>query len=447
MNPLESIVSDFLLQHYDPVKPVLLALSGGPDSLAMLHLLQKFQEKHPLQFGIAHIDHGWRKESCEEAQQLFALAKMLKLPFHLKQLHPSQLSGNLEAACREERLQFYKELCQQHGYQAVILAHHADDQAETVLKRVLEGSSLPNLSGLKSVTCVDGVQIWRPLLTTRKSSIERLLKAEGIEPFIDSTNLDPRFLRGRFRVKIIPQLSQEFGKEVGPSLCSLAQEAQELNRFMQAHMAPYLLQICKGPFGTLLDLSENCPKTAYEIKFLVREFCSTVGCFLSRELVEQACQLIQSEKANRQFAMGNSCFFVDRKRLFFLKDTPKKPLEQHRLQEGEFKYGAWQVSVTPCKHVDVPLQIGWKNVWRGEVSVVLPEGIYHFEAAKTTAPYPGRTASISKWWNNEKVPMFLKNHIPVIWEGDCIRHEWLTPRSRQDSKPLSNGLLIKMRYL
>ena len=140
----------FFEGRYRQNMPLLLAFSGGPDSLALLHLLMEFHKIRPLKLAIAHVDHGWREESAEEAAQIALMAANLGLPLHLRKLDPKHLSGNLEAACREERFRFFASLCRDHGYQAVLLAHHADDLAETVLKRALEGASLPRLAAVRT---------------------------------------------------------------------------------------------------------------------------------------------------------------------------------------------------------------------------------------------------------------------------------------------------------
>ena len=141
----------FLNSRCDWSRPVLIGLSGGPDSMALLHLLRECAQKKDLRIGVAHVNHCWRAESSYEAAQLEELVKNLGYSFHLKVLNPSELTGNLEDACRRERLAFFNELTHAYGYQAVILGHHRDDQAETVLKRFLEGASLVNLKGMEEI--------------------------------------------------------------------------------------------------------------------------------------------------------------------------------------------------------------------------------------------------------------------------------------------------------
>src|SRR6185295_17447811 len=103
---LEKRVAFFVEKHVDRTKPMLLGLSGGPDSICLLHLLLELK----LDLHIVHVDHAWRPESCDEALQLEALAATLNLPFHTTRLDPSTFTGNLEDQSRSARLQFFSQI-------------------------------------------------------------------------------------------------------------------------------------------------------------------------------------------------------------------------------------------------------------------------------------------------------------------------------------------------
>jgi len=438
---LAQVIFDFFEKHCDfnKNKPILLGLSGGPDSLALLYLLLQYKNCRHLDLGLAHVDHGWRVESGEEALQLERLAQELKLPFYLKKLCPQDLKGNLEAASREERHKFFRTLCQDHDYQAVVLGHHADDQAETVLKRLLEGSSLPYLSGLQKVTQIQELKIWRPLLEVRKEEILLWLKKQSLEAFEDCTNLDPRFLRGKFRTSILPGLSKEFGKEIAPSLCRIGSEALELKGYLDQVLAPYLSFIEKGKFGTLLDLSQSCPTSPFEIKHLVRRFCELENFSLSCSFLEIACDLILSGKANRQLIMGENKIYIDRKRLFIVgRDSEVLPAGLP-LEYGIFWYGNWRVTVREAGHGGIPSD--WREVLKGQARVVLPLKNYILGPVCLQEAYP-RTSTVDKWWTDSKVPAFLRQRIPVLWEGPVIQHEFLTGKTKHGAIVEESGLEI-----
>lgn len=423
---LEHTISEFLDCHWDKKRPLLLAFSGGPDSLALLHLLLSYRKKHPsLSFSLAHVDHGWRPESQEEARHISLMAEQLKVPLHLTVLRPEEMIGNLEAACREERLKFFANLCTSYHYQAVLFGHHANDFAETVLKRVLEGSSLPYLSGLRPLAEVYGIKLWRPLLSVSKESLSQWLAAHFLSGFDDPTNRDTQFLRSRFRMSIIPQLSKEFGKNVSAGLCRIGEDAAELRDYLDQKIAPYLAKMISGKLGSFLDLSQECPESILELKYLTRRWCEIEGFSLSKESVELAAQLLLRGSADKKVALGNEHLYIDRKRLFrFPHDMASFPQEKIKLQKGITTFGRWVIRVEQFKQSPHSVCTNWQSLWR-EGEVVLPKGEYHLGIPELKTCYP-RTSPLEKWWTNHKIPAFLRLQAPVIYEQNEMVHEFLT---------------------
>lgn len=423
---LERIIADFLDHHWDGHSPLLLAFSGGPDSLALLHLLLNYRLKRSFPLALAHVDHGWRKESGNEAQEIARMAEKLGLPLHQAILHPEEMEGNLEASCREARLGFFSELCKKHHYQAVLIAHHANDFAETVLKRVFEGSSLPYLCGLRPVTEVYEVTLWRPLLSITKQTLLNWLAERSLKGFDDHTNRDPQYLRARFRTHILPQLSAVFGKEVSPGLCRIGMEAAELREYLDIKLAPYLGKMVHSKLGKFLDLSRDCPEAQLEVKYLIRKLCETEEFALARECVEIAAELVQEGMADRQVEMGKHHLYIDRKRLFLLSlELPTLPEKSFPLLEGSYRYGSWTIRVERLGEAVNPSCSNWRSLWQNEGEVVLPEGEYQLGVPELNMAYP-RSSPLGKWWTSHKIPAFLRLRVPVIYKKDEIIHEFLT---------------------
>jgi tRNA(Ile)-lysidine synthase len=429
---LEKIVFDFLNDVYDCRRPLLLGFSGGPDSLTLLHLLLKYRESYPLTLGLAHVDHRWREESSKEATRLAKMAEMLSLPFHLKTLDPEthkrNCGGNREAACRRERLKFFAELTQEFGYQAVLLAHHADDQAETVLKRILEGANLPCLYGLRKHAAIQGLQLWRPLLGVAKDVIRSWLDKHFLIALEDRTNLDPKFLRGKFRTSIIPQLARDFGKEIRENLCRLGSEANELRDYLDNKVQPYIKKIVRGNLGLFLDLNSDCPDSLLELKHLIRKCCENEDVILSREMTQTAAIFIQTGVADKQLILGKQRMYIDRKRLFLMeKEFPLLPAEACELKKGSFIYGNWQVHVMETDQPQDDACSNWKSFWYEGGEIVLPANQYVLVPPQLTAD-PQKRASLYKKWTNNKVPAFIRLGVPVIGKENTIVHEFLTGR-------------------
>lgn len=294
------MIKSFFNTHNLTEKPLLLALSGGPDSIALFY--QLLDINHPFQ--VAHVDHGWRAESSREAALLKEMCQEKKIAFHLRKL---KLEGpNLEDLSRQARLLFFHEVCLKEKLIGVLLAHHADDQAETVLKRVLEGASLPKLKGLSPVSKNGDLLLYRPLLNRHKKEILNWLEERGISYFSDPTNKDPRFLRSRMRETLLPDLSSQFGKQVSPSLCRLAESAQELSLYLEEIIAPFRKEvICQE--GTLsLDFSKTPLHSPFICKAIIRDLFEKARLALPRSVLETILLHLQQNSVRKTIQVGKA---------------------------------------------------------------------------------------------------------------------------------------------
>src|SRR5580700_9872206 len=195
-DPILLEVRKFLSLRLVSKKPLLIGYSGGPDSKALLYLLLECRRFFSFELHVAHLDHGWREESRKEAQEIQDEIELLGLTFHLKSLSMKDFyTGNSEQQGREYRFDFFSQIYSELGAQALLLGHQADDQAETILKRVFEGASFFSLTGLSMETTFCNMRIWRPLLKLEKKTILQWLAKKGLNHFTDATNFQKRFLR------------------------------------------------------------------------------------------------------------------------------------------------------------------------------------------------------------------------------------------------------------
>lgn len=287
MFSLEKSVTGFLRQCYREGAPLLIGVSGGPDSLALLHCLLANRQEFCLDLRVAHLDHGWRLESREEADWLEQHVQGLGLKFYRYRLADGCAGEN---QARIQRFAWFSQLYSQLECQALVLGHHADDQAETVLKRVLEGSS--NLGGIQAVSFRANMEIWRPLLKHSKQEIIRWLVAKELIPIEDQTNLDPRFLRGRMRTEIIPSLQKSFGKGIAENLCRLGQQAQQFEQYLVRRIAPYFNKIERTKDVVSIDLTHFYPFEVVELRFFIKKFLDAEGYKISRQGIDSIIELL-----------------------------------------------------------------------------------------------------------------------------------------------------------
>ncbi len=198
---------------------VLVAVSGGPDSLALLHVLFALGKEWRLRLEVAHLQHGIRGDDAQkDAALVERLTKKLSLPFHLKEINLPQMKttrgkGNLEALAREERYGFFSATAAQRGLQKVATGHTRDDQIETQLMWLLRGSGSKGITGMPPVrsfhrrsAALEGPLLVRPLIEISRNEVLDFLAAKGFEYRVDQSNLDTALLRNWIRLGLLPQI-------------------------------------------------------------------------------------------------------------------------------------------------------------------------------------------------------------------------------------------------
>ncbi|HSF58035.1 MAG TPA: tRNA lysidine(34) synthetase TilS [Candidatus Binatia bacterium] len=227
---------------------VLVAVSGGPDSVALLYLLHDLRDELRLHLEVAHLQHGIRgEEAREDARFVAALADRLNLPFHLKEVDVLQIKaaagkGNLEALAREERYRFFADIARQRRLAKIATAHTEDDQAETVLMWFLRGSGLNGLAGMAPVHPLDridaepenGLVVIRPLLDVSRAEIEAYLNEKHLSFRLDRSNQDSSFLRNWIRLELIPRLKEKTGRSLPSRLARQAELIREEDELLDA---------------------------------------------------------------------------------------------------------------------------------------------------------------------------------------------------------------------
>lgn len=454
MNHLYNTLKHFLDHRDQKEVPFLLGFSGGPDSLALFHLLLKYREEHGAPFAVAHIDHGWRPESKKEAEEIVALAGKHEVLSHVLTISPQAIEGNLEAGCRDARYKFFSFLCREHGYRAVMLGHHADDQAETVLKRLFEGAALEHLGGMYAVSELNGMTLWRPLLNISKKEILNWLSSQSLQGFEDRTNDDVRFLRARMRRELIPCLSESFGKEISPALCRLGEETRELKEYLDARVNPTLSLIVCGEMGIYLE-DESLPEmSSLELKHLIKKFAAIGELSLSREALAKAANLVQTKAVGKSVAAGSQdrmkTLHIDHGHLFM----PNRQLGVQSFNEFELLPGKiatdgyWEVLVTE-ENGEFPRGncTDWKQLWEEGGEVVLPKGNYQIGAPDLTC-LTSRGETLAKRLSSEKVPVPLRSAVPVVLKEGTVVHEFLSgKRLLTVNSNEIKGIKVSIRWL
>ncbi len=225
-----------------------IAVSGGADSTALLFLMHA--QGAPYVLSAVHFNHGWRgAESDADEEFCRTLAERIGVSFQVRRAPPGAAEANREETAREQRLQFFHQLIETKQVDYVLTAHTRDDQAETVLFRLLRGSHLAGLAGIHRET---GTGILRPLLGVRRSDLEAYLTARGETWREDSSNANEQFARNRIRHRLLPQLEEEWNPELKAALARTAQLAFDEEQFWNSYIAQAAAAIFTEKGNTLL---------------------------------------------------------------------------------------------------------------------------------------------------------------------------------------------------
>jgi tRNA(Ile)-lysidine synthase len=199
---------------------VLIGVSGGPDSVALLHGLRFLTHCYRLRLGIAHLNHCLRQAASDRDEAfVVALSQELGLPCFVERAdvngYRRERGLSLEEAAREIRYDFLEKTAVQYRYTKIALGHHADDNAELILMCLLRGSGALGLSGMQPIR--DGKFV-RPLIRISRGEILQFLEAQKIPYVLDESNDDPRFTRNRIRHHLLPELKQQYNPRIVAAL-------------------------------------------------------------------------------------------------------------------------------------------------------------------------------------------------------------------------------------
>lgn len=231
-------------------KAVLVAVSGGPDSMALLHVLETLAPEKKLRLGVAHLNHGLRPGEAESDEALVRrTACATGLPYFTEKADVPAFRKtcglSMEEAAREVRHLFLGKVARAHGFSAVALAHHADDNAELVLMNLLRGSGPLGLAGMppKRLLRAGGPEeneicLIRPLLEIRREDILAYLSENNIHCVTDKTNFDLRYRRNRIRAELMPLLRQRYNPNIVDTLNRTAQILRSEKEWTDTLLAP-----------------------------------------------------------------------------------------------------------------------------------------------------------------------------------------------------------------
>ncbi len=279
----ETVCRSMLAFELEPGSKVLVAFSGGPDSLCLLEILSGLIGAGKLDIGLiaCHVDHMLRPCSGSDAEFCGKHAESLGIPFELRKADISSVAANeglcIEDAARSTRYRLLEEVAAGAGASAIATGHHLDDQAETVIMRILRGAGLNGLAGILPVRTISPeskIVLIRPMLEVSREQILPYLSERKLTWLTDETNTDTSYLRNRVRANLLPLLESQYNPAVKETLARLAKSA------LTASEA--LLPLIERAYA------QNVLETSPEIVYLNLPGLQTIDSYLLYGILEKA---------------------------------------------------------------------------------------------------------------------------------------------------------------
>ena len=215
---------------------VLVGVSGGPDSITLLHILNSLKKEYLVDIVVAHLDHKFRgEESSSDRIFCECLAKKYGLEIVFEEIDVPKIAKEKgispEEAARFERYDFFKRTAKERGIKRIAVGHTRDDQAETVLMRLIRGAGMKGLGGISPVKEMQGFIIIRPLIEASRKEVEDFISETGLKFRKDSSNDKTIFTRNKIRLELIPLLERDFNPNIKEVLANMAENLQIENEF------------------------------------------------------------------------------------------------------------------------------------------------------------------------------------------------------------------------
>ncbi|MDP3182721.1 MAG: tRNA lysidine(34) synthetase TilS [Desulfobaccales bacterium] len=417
---------------FTPQDRVLVAVSGGPDSVALLHLLYRLKDELDLDLAVGHFDHGLRgRESEEDARFVADLARSLALPFHLGQGEVRGLAQaakiSLQMAGRQLRLNFLKETCRGHSYRKLALGHTADDQVELFFLRLLRGAGAEGLKGMWPST-PEGLV--RPLLAVGKAVLVNWLEQESLPYRQDSSNLSRGYLRNRVRLDLLPQLRRHYNPRLTEAIWRTQALLKEDERLLAAQTAHAWAAVgqTKAPDFFSLDLPRLFTLDPGLQKRLLR---ATLGKLLDHQEITAAqvaslLALAQGEKSGGLISLGEAQVARAGPELHIFRRLPVPPGRTATLlpspSERVDSPEGWRWQITSRPHDPQKLRPDAPHfAWLDQDRLTFPLEVRYFRPGDRFWPLgsPG-PKKLQDFLVDSKIPRWLRPYLPLITSAGRI---------------------------
>lgn len=320
---LDTIIKYNLIENGDKV---VVGVSGGPDSISLLDILNKFKKNKILNIEIivAHVNHQIREEANDDEEYVRKYCEKNEIKFYAKRIDVIKYANNnkigLEEAGRNLRYDFFDEICKKEIANKIATAHNKNDKAETIIMNILRGSGI---SGLKGIEPIRNNKYIRPIIECERSEIEKYALKNNLNPRIDKTNFENDCTRNKIRNIVLPYIRKEFNSNIVETMNRLSNLANETEEYIQKQVFEIFkeIRIEEKPKNIVLDLKKfNTKDFLIRKRILIYAIYKVLGNSQNIEMVniEDIIKMCEKNIGNKYLMPNkNIKILVNKGKIFF----------------------------------------------------------------------------------------------------------------------------------
>lgn len=441
-----------------PVSSFAVGLSGGPDSVALACCAAQHARTHQLSLNFFHVDHGLHLQAAAWTRTAEQVGRLLDVPVHVARVHVDLASGEgIEAAARHARYRALADLSRQHGASPVLLAHHQDDQIETILHRLLRGSGVEGMRGMQASIDREGVRFVRPWLGLPRALLIGPVQAwaahHGIALADDPSNLDRRYARGALRRDVLPAMAAHW-PGYRATLSRFAQHAETASAVLQEVAASDLAQVAEqhDELGNCLRLSGLLALSEARQTLVLRAWLASLHLPMPSDARLQALSMqLRAPRVDRQMAWSHQGCTVRRYRDWVMVQGLASGRLEAVSEDGSERTAALVAQQPPPARTDaihVPQAVKSVDLlWQGEDALRVDAfaGVLHFhtvdagidpawlrsgplalrvrgggERLQVRADGPSR--SLKNLYQEAGIPGWTRDALPLVYRADHLMY-------------------------
>lgn len=307
---------DRALDKYNLDGYAVVGVSAGPDSMCLLHLLEKKTNK----IIVCHINHKVRKESDVEEEYLKKYCKEHNLIFEAYEITEYK-ENNFENEARKKRYAFYEKILNKYNSKYLFLAHHGDDLIETVLMKIVRGSNLEGYTGIKEINHKENYYIIRPLLNYTKEDILKYNEDNNIKYFLDNTNSCNDYTRNRYRNTILPLFKEE-DKDVHKKFLRYSKILNEYDEYIKSLVKKNINKIY---INKIIYLDELKKLDSFLIKntiyYIINDIYNNKANIINENLINNIISIINSKTPNLELNLPQNKLLIKEYNKMYIKDN------------------------------------------------------------------------------------------------------------------------------